>query len=239
MALSEEKRRLLEAVLGILKLPEPLVKVIKILPEVISPRFRPCRVLILASMIDNALEQLLRFRFTQTSGVDDKECDFWLRKQPVSPLGGFVFKARMAWVLGLITRRTYVGIEYISKSRNGEYTGSCTVITEEMGEQLLGIAFASEDTARIAEYLKVIESYVEQKPCTKFLACCFFIWALVLERTPQFVDEINRIDMGDLDGKKGQVATILRDAGLSPAKPKTEKGPTGDSTDDPAQSPPR
>ncbi len=135
--MTEEKKSFWNGAADLLGLPLPIAKMWKIVPDLISPDSDRARVLIVASMIDNALEQLLRWKFTQTAGVTKEDCKFLLANPPISPLGSFAVRARMAFVLGLISRKTLYGLTIIKDFRNRcAHEEISPTITEEIGEEL-------------------------------------------------------------------------------------------------------
>ena len=118
MPFTSEDREGLEKLLTDFGFPEVVVRIMVALPELIKPDSDRARVLVACSMIDNALESLLRWQMMATPGVTKADVDFFLTKQPIPPIGSFVVKARLAFVLGLISRETLNGIKYVAKIRN-------------------------------------------------------------------------------------------------------------------------
>jgi hypothetical protein len=107
--MTEEAKNAWRGLADLLGFPPPVSKLWKLLADIISPDADRARVLIVASMIDKALEEMLRWKFMQTAGVTKKDCNFFLSNPPISPLGSFAVRARMAFVLGLISRKNSQG----------------------------------------------------------------------------------------------------------------------------------
>jgi DNA-binding MltR family transcriptional regulator len=97
---------------------EVLIAVRDAVPELQSTSSDRACVLVSVSLIDTALEKLLRTKFSVSSQVTQKECDFLLIKKPVPPLGSAGIRARLAFALGLIDRDTLNAISYAIERRN-------------------------------------------------------------------------------------------------------------------------
>jgi DNA-binding MltR family transcriptional regulator len=117
--------------------PERIVEFVESLPEIFDPSSDRARVLIVVSMIDKALEDLLRWHFMRTPGVEPDDCNFLLTKRPLPPIGNLGIKARTAFVLGLIEREILDGIHYASDIRNDcAHKPKPPKITEQTGVHL-------------------------------------------------------------------------------------------------------
>lgn len=99
-------------------LKSQLVEIRDALPEFQSTTSDRACVLISGSLIDLALEKLLRAKFLSSSNVTESECDFLLIKKPIPPLGSAGIRVRLAFTLGLIDRDTMNAIAYVIEKRN-------------------------------------------------------------------------------------------------------------------------
>jgi hypothetical protein len=185
--MTEENKEKWKALVDFIGFPPPMAKLWKIMADLISPDSDRARVLIVASMIDKALHELLRWKFMQTAGVTKKDCDFLLANPPISPIGSFAVRSRMAFVLGLISRKTLTGLTIIKDFRNlCAHEEISPFITEAKGEELFSKGI-DEHIRVMAEQLMVLVQGTLTKASLspprqfRFVSACLTIWSLLIE----------------------------------------------------------
>jgi DNA-binding MltR family transcriptional regulator len=128
-----------------------LISVRDAFPELHATSSDRACVLVSVSLIDTALEALLRAKFVASSKATNGECDFLLVKRPVPPLGSAGIRSRLAFALGLIDRDTLNAISYAIEKRN-EYAHQLkpSALTAEIVKKLRGL-FSEDHRKRLAE----------------------------------------------------------------------------------------
>jgi DNA-binding MltR family transcriptional regulator len=155
-----------------------------LLPEVFFQMSDRASVLVVAALVDSALERLLRALFMQISEVTKEDCDFLLTKRPLPPLGSAYIRASLAFTLGYIGRDTYNALKYVTTIRNKcAHEEIAPPITEDIGTRLYELL--SRDEREIADYIleRATVFYRErnrpERPSNLFLSGCIATWVTV------------------------------------------------------------